>query len=84
MQALFSSLEEEWGQLLLERGMRDSLPRIEKILVYTKPAVKAFLEETLYLYFAVSDSAMSGALVQEDKGQKLVYYINHSMNSLQT
>jgi len=84
MQALFSSIEEEWGQHLLERGMRDSLPRIEKILVCTKPAVKVVLKETLYLYFAVSDSAISGALVRKDKSQKPVYYINHSMNSLQT
>ena len=85
MQAIFSSLEEEWGQLSLERGMRDNLPRIEKILGCTNPAVKAFLKETLYLYFAVSDSTISGALVREDKGiQKRVYYVNHSMNSLQT
>ena len=85
MQAIFSSLEEEWGQLPLERGMRDNLPRIKKILGCTNPAVKAFLKETLYMFFAISDSTMSRALVLEDKGiQKRVYYVNHSMNSLQT
>ena len=85
MQALFPSLEEEWGQLSLEQGMRDSLLWIEKILGCTNPAVKAFLEEMLYLYFTLSDWAMSGALVREDKGiQKPVCYVNHSMNSLQT
>jgi len=68
MQAIFPSLKEEWDQLLLERGMWDSHPRIEKILGCTNPTVKAFLKETLYLYFAVSDSAMSGALIREDKG----------------
>jgi len=55
MQALFPSLEEEWGQLPLERGMRDSLPWIEKILGCTNHAAKAFLEEMIYLYFTVSD-----------------------------
>ena len=39
--------------------------------------------ETLYLYLNVSDSSMSGAIVREDEGiQKLMYYINHSMNGL--
>ena len=58
---------------------------LKKILGCTNPAVKAFLEEMLYMYFTVSDWAMSGALVREDKGiQKPVCYVNHSMNGLQT
>jgi len=39
----------------------------------------------LYLYLTISESAMSGALVQEDEGiQKPVYYVSHSMNDPQT
>ena len=38
--------------------------------------------EMLYLYLAVSESAMSKALVREDRSiQKPVYYVSHSMNS---
>jgi len=39
----------------------------------------------LFLYLAISESAVSGALIREDEGvQKSVYYISHSMNGPQT
>jgi len=41
--------------------------------------------ETLYLYLAVLELAVSRALVREEEGvQKLVYYVNHAMNNPQT
>jgi len=41
--------------------------------------------ETLYLYLAVLESAVSGFSVREDEGiQMLVYYVCHSMNNPQT
>ena len=41
--------------------------------------------EMLFLYLAVSESAVSGALVHEDEGiQMPVYYTSHSMNGPQT
>jgi len=43
MQDLLPSLEEEWGRLPLERGMRDNLPRIGEISNFATPAIKAFL-----------------------------------------
>jgi len=47
----------------------------------SKPA----LGEILFLYLAVSESAMSRAMIREDEGvQKPVYYISHSMNASQT
>ena len=40
--------------------------------------------EILYLYLAISESAVSRALVREDKGvQKPVYYVSYSMNEPQ-
>jgi len=43
--------------------------------------MKSSSGETLYLYLAVSESAVSGALTHEDEGvQKPVYYVSHFMN----
>ena len=73
MQATLLSLEEEQNWLSLERGMRDNLPRIEEISDFTTPLSKPSSGETLYLYLAISESAMSRALVRENEGiQKLV------------
>jgi len=47
----------------LDRGMQDSLPRIEEVSDFTTPVVKAFLGRMLYLYLDVSESAVSEALV---------------------
>jgi len=64
--------------------MRDNLPRIEEVSDFTTPARKAFLGTELSLYLVISESAVSGALVQEEEGiQKPVYYVSHSMNGLQ-
>jgi len=81
MQALPPSLEEEWSQLSLERGMQDIFPRTEEKYGLVTLLSKRFSGETLYLYLAVSESAVSGALVREDEGvQKPMYYVSHSMN----
>ena len=41
---------------------------------------KPVTEETLYLYLTISESAISGALVQEERGaQKPVYYSSKSL-----
>ena len=37
-----------------------------------------------FLYIAVSESAVIGALIQEEGIQKPVYYVSHSMNKPQT
>ena len=38
----------------------------------------------MFLYLAISESAVSGALIREDEGvQMSVYYFNHSMNGPQ-
>jgi len=69
MQAILPSLKEEWSWLPLERGMRDNLSRTKEIYDFTSLAVKASSGETLYLYLAISESAISGALVREDEGE---------------
>jgi len=46
---------------------------------------KPFPDETLFLYLAVSDTAVGAALVREDGGiQKLVYYISKALIDAQT
>jgi len=38
--------------------------------------VKPVIGESLYLYVVVSDTAVSGVLIQEDRGeQKLIFYV---------
>ena len=64
--------------------MRDDFPGAEKILGLTPLLSKPSSRETLYLYFAVSKSSLSEALVREEGIQKPVYYISHAMNSPQT
>jgi len=57
--------------------MGDDLSEAEEIRGLTSLLSKPSLGETLYLYLAVSESAISGALVREDKGvQKPLYYVN--------
>jgi len=65
--------------------MRSGLPGVEEIFGLSPLLLKPTSEETLYLYLAILESAVSGALVREEEGtQKLVYYINHTMNDPQT
>ena len=46
---------------------------------------KPFLDETLFLYLAVFDTAVSAILVREDEGvQKPVYYVSKSLIDAQT
>ena len=46
---------------------------------------KPVSEEILFLYLAMSESAVSGALIREDEGiQKLMYYISRSLTEAQT
>jgi hypothetical protein len=46
---------------------------------------RAIEGEPLYIYLAVSDSAVSSALVREDQGiQKLVYYISRALRGAET
>ena len=81
----FQALKKNGTNFCWSEECETAFQGLKKILVCTKPAIKAFLKETLYLYFTVSDGAMNGALVREDKGiQKPVCYVNHSMNGLQT
>jgi len=47
--------------------MQDGFPRAEEVSDLTTPTVKSFIRETLYFYLAISESAMSGALVWEDE-----------------
>ena len=64
--------------------MKD-LPGVEEIPGLVPLLSKLTPGETLYLYLIVSESAVSRALVlEEEGGQKPVYYVNHTMNDLQT
>ncbi|CAL9216441.1 unnamed protein product, partial [Arabidopsis halleri] len=49
--------------------------------ILSKPEV----DEKLYLYVSVSNHAVSGVLVREDRGeQKPIYYISKSMTDPET
>ena len=65
--------------------MRDVFPGTEEVLGLTALLSKPSSGEMLFLYLAVLESAVSGALVWEDEGiQKPIYYASHSMNDPQT
>ena len=61
--------------------MRVSFPKSEEISDFTTTLVQANLGGDVVLYLAVSESTVSGALIQKEKSiQKPVYYVSHSMN----
>jgi len=65
--------------------MRDGLPGVEEILGLIPLLSKPSSRETMYLYLAISESAVSRALVREEEGvQEPVYYVSHAMNGPQT
>ena len=57
---------------------------LKKYLTYLPFLSKPITGETLFLYLAVSESAISGALVHDDESiQKLVYYVSKSLTRAQ-
>lgn len=58
---------------------------LKKYLASPPLLSKPVTGETLFLYLAVSKSAVSGAFVREDRGvQKCVYYVSKSLLSTET
>jgi len=59
--------------------MRVNFPNSEEISGFTTLLSKSTTKE-MFLYLAVSESAVSRALIQGEGMQKLVYYVSHSLN----
>ena len=62
MQIVLLSHKEEWSKFMLERGVRSSVQGLKKYLASL--LFKPVIGEMLFLYLMVSESAVSGALIQ--------------------
>jgi len=85
MQTVLPINKEERNKFLLEPGVRAAFQGLKKYLTSPPLQSKLVIRETMFLYLAVSESAVSGALVREEAGiQKLVYFVNKSLLDAET
>lgn len=64
----------------MDQRVSKALEGIKRYLSSPPILTKVLSEEDLYLYLLASPLAISATLVRKDsKGQKLVYYVSHSL-----
>ena len=81
----FQALKKNGAGFRENEKCETSFQGLKRYLASLSLLSKPFSGETLYLYLAVSESAVSETLVREDKRvQKPVYYVSNSMNGPQT
>ena len=73
----FQALKKNGANFHWNEECKTDFQGLKRYLASPSLLSKPILGEILFLYLAISESAVSGALVHEDKGvQKLVYYIS--------
>jgi len=81
IQPFFQALKKNRVDFHWNEKYETSFQGLKRYLASPPLLSKPTSRDILFLYLAISNSAVSGALIREDKGiQKLVYYISHSMN----
>jgi len=76
-----------WGNKKFEWTTRceEAFQELKKYLATPPILAKPVIEEPLYLYVAVSDTAVSGVLVPEDRGeQKPIFYVSQTFTGAES
>ena len=80
----FQALKKNGAYFHCSEECETSFKRLKRYLSSPPMLSKPFSGEIVYLYLVVSESAVSGALVHEDKASKSWCYVSHAMNEPQT